>query len=65
MDPRNPSLALHLAWAYQAQGRLDEARRAFQQARDLGWQPARSDPLERSFLDQLDRTLGPGAAAMK
>src|SRR5262249_39612933 len=35
MDPRNPSLALHLAWAYQGQGRLDEARKAFQQARDL------------------------------
>jgi tetratricopeptide (TPR) repeat protein len=64
-DPRNPSLAIHMAWAYQARGRLDEARRAFRQARELGWRPNTSDPLERPLLDQLGRELTSGAAAMK
>ena len=64
-DPRNPNLAIHMAWAYQARGRLDEARRAFQQARELGWRPDTSDPLERSHLDQLGRELTSGAAARK
>ena len=64
-DPRNPNLAIHMAWAYQARGRLDEARSAFQQARELGWRPDKSDPLERSLLDQLGRELTSGAAARK
>ena len=64
-DPRNPNLAIHMAWAYQARGRLDEARSAFQQARELGWRLDKSDPLERSHLDQLGRELTSGAAAGK
>jgi tetratricopeptide (TPR) repeat protein len=55
--PRNPSLAVHLAWACQASGRIDEARKAFQQAKDLGWTLAATDPLERPFLDELGRAL--------
>ena len=35
-DPKNASLALHLAWAYQSAGKTDEARRALRQAEELG-----------------------------
>ena len=56
-DPRNPSFALHRAWAYQIEGKTDEARKAFQQAQDLGWKLAKSDPLERSFLEKLQQDL--------
>ena len=56
-DPRNPSLALHLAWAYQAEGKTDEARTALQQAKDLGWKVAASDPLERSLFEHWGREL--------
>jgi len=57
-DPRNPSLALHLAWAFQTVGKTEEARKAFQQAEKLGWKPEKSDPLERSFMDKLRQDLG-------
>ncbi len=57
-DPGNPSLARHLAWAYQARGRTDEARSAFQKAVDRGWKLANSDPLERAFMDRLRKDLG-------
>jgi cellulose synthase operon protein C len=58
-DPRMSTLALHQAWAYRAEGKTDEARRAFQHAKELGWTLATSDPLERPFLDQLGRALTP------
>jgi Flp pilus assembly protein TadD len=58
VDPRNPSLALHLAWAYQAGGKTQDARKAFQQAETLGWKPEQSDLLERSFMDRLRQDLG-------
>jgi tetratricopeptide (TPR) repeat protein len=57
-DPRNPNVAVHLAWAYQADGKTDLARKAFQQAKDLGWKVAKSDPLERSFMEKLRSELG-------
>ncbi len=57
VDPRNRSLALHLAWAYHAQGKTDEARLAFQEAEKLGWKPEKSDPLERPFIDSLRQGL--------
>ena len=57
VDPRNRSLALHLAWAYHAQGKSDEARQAFQEAEKLGWKPEKSDPLERPFIDSLRQGL--------
>jgi tetratricopeptide (TPR) repeat protein/predicted TPR repeat methyltransferase len=56
-DPRNPSFALHRAWAYREEGKTDEARKAFQQAQDLGWKVAKSDPLERSCIDKLQHDL--------
>ena len=65
IDPRKPSFALHLAWAYQAEGKIDEARKALQQAKDLGWKAAASDPLERPFLDRLGRELTVGAGETK
>jgi predicted Zn-dependent protease len=56
-DPRNPNLTLHLAWAYRDEGRTDEARKALQRAEELGWKRVNSDPLERSFIDKLQRDL--------
>ena len=58
VDPRNPSLALHLAWAYQQKGGgTDQARTALREAEAFGWRPASSDPLERRFMDQLRKDL--------
>jgi tetratricopeptide (TPR) repeat protein len=64
-DPRNPSVPLHLAWAYQSaqaandrDGSREEARKNFQKAVEMGWSPERSDPLERPHMDRLRRDLG-------
>ena len=58
VDPRNPNLARHLAWAYQQTGGgTDQARTALREAEAFGWRPARSDPLERRFMDQLRQDL--------
>lgn len=56
--PRNPNLQLHLAWAQQSDGKMEEARQAFQKAVTLGWKAERSDPLERSYIDKLRQELG-------
>ncbi len=56
-EPSNPNFALHQAWAYQAKGRTYDARKAFQQAQELGWEVAKSDPLERSFMEKLRQDL--------
>ena len=57
VDPKKRSLAVHLAWAYHAQGKIDEARQALQEAEKLGWKPENSDALERPFIDSLRRVL--------
>ena len=46
-DPRNPSFAVHQAWAYQAERKTDLARKVLQEAKNLGWNVAKSDPLEQ------------------
>jgi tetratricopeptide (TPR) repeat protein len=58
LDERNPNLPLHLAWARHAEGRNDKAKQAFNEALRLGWNPERSDPLERDFIDKLRQALG-------
>ena len=57
VDPKNLSLTLHLAWAYHEAGKMEEARKAFQQAQELGLKPDKRDPLERSMIDRLRRQL--------
>ena len=57
LDPRKSSSALHLAWAYQTLGQLDDAKLAFRKAGDLGWRVANADPLERGFMEKLRRDL--------
>jgi len=52
-EPRNVSLALHLAWAYHEAGKAQEALRAFQLAEELGLQPETRHPLERGIIDRL------------
>src|SRR5262249_25160836 len=37
LNPKNPSPALHLAWAFQMSGQLDEARQVLRTADELGW----------------------------
>jgi Flp pilus assembly protein TadD len=58
IDPKNPSVALHLAWVYGRMGRLDEARKAFQEAEALGYRPEAFDPLERTMVTKLRQELG-------
>jgi cellulose synthase operon protein C len=58
LSPGNPSPSLHLAWAYQTNGDLDQARRAFRKAVDLGWKVANSDPLEHKLMEKMRRDLG-------
>ena len=58
LDERKSSVALHLAWAYQALGKTAEAKQAFQQAVNLGWKAENSDPLERKLIDKLRHDLG-------
>jgi tetratricopeptide (TPR) repeat protein len=56
-EPRNPNFALHQAWAYREKGDTEGARRALDQAKQLGWTIAKCDPLERSLLDRWGRGL--------
>jgi tetratricopeptide (TPR) repeat protein len=58
VNSRNASVPLHLAWALRNEGKTDEARKAFQKALELGWNPERSDPLERLFMEKLRQELG-------
>ncbi len=57
-DPRNVSLALHLAWACQASGNDEQARDAFQQARALGLRSDTLDPFEREIVERLQTQFG-------
>jgi tetratricopeptide (TPR) repeat protein len=56
----NPSFALHLAWAYHAQGRIDQARTELKEAEKLGLRPMALDPLERAIVQKLRHDLFPG-----
>src|SRR5262249_35832147 len=56
-DMGSASLARHLAWAYRAEGKTNQAYEAFQQAEKLGWKPEKCDPLERPFMEKLRSEL--------
>ncbi len=56
-DPRNVSLAVHLAWAYEAAGKGEAARKAFQLAEKLGFRPEARHPLERGIINRLRAQL--------
>ncbi len=58
--PQKPSFALHLAWAYQAQGQTDQARKELQEAEKLGLKPQALDPLELAVFQRLRKELFPG-----
>ncbi len=58
LNPKDPSPVVHLAWAYQRRGQLEEAKKAFRQAGELGWRFAKSDPLERALMEKLGQDLG-------
>jgi Flp pilus assembly protein TadD len=56
-DPRNLSLALHLAWAFHAVGKLEDARAALKEAEALGLKPETRDPPERGIIARLRQEL--------
>jgi tetratricopeptide (TPR) repeat protein len=58
VDPKNPNVPLHIAWAQQKTGDRSEAQRAFRKAVELGWRADRSDPLERAHIEKLRQDLG-------
>jgi Flp pilus assembly protein TadD len=58
LNPKNPNPVLHLAWAYQSSGQLEEAKKAFRQAGEPGWKLAQKDPLQRGLLVKLRKDLG-------
>ena len=57
LDPRKANSALHLAWALQAIGQLDEAKNALQKAEALGWKVTNTDPMERAIINKLREDL--------
>jgi tetratricopeptide (TPR) repeat protein len=63
LDPANPSLAIHLAWAYHEAGKTDAARDAFQRAESLGLKLESRDPLERRIIERLRAELAARRAA--
>ncbi len=64
-DPKNASLAVHLAWAYQTAGKTDEARRALRDADELGLRLEARHPLERGFIARLRSELTSGTCICK
>ena len=56
--PKYASFYVHMAWFYQAKGRLEEVRQAFQQAEALGYTTEGTDPLERPSMVKLRLDLG-------
>ena len=56
-NPRKMSLALHLAWAHQAKGNSEEARRQYSRAEELGLKILQLDPLERAIVNELRTKL--------
>jgi len=59
-SPQNPSFAMHLAWAYHAKGRIDQARTILREAEKLGLKAGRLDPLELAVFQRLRKELSPG-----
>jgi tetratricopeptide (TPR) repeat protein len=59
-SPRNPSYALHLAWAYRAKGQDDQARSQLDEADRLGLKLQALDPLERAIVVKLRQELSRG-----
>jgi tetratricopeptide (TPR) repeat protein len=59
-EPNRPSFAFHLAWAYQASGRSDQARVELRAAERLGLRVERLDPLELAIFQKLRKELAPG-----
>ena len=59
-SPDKPSLALHLAWAFEAKGKKEEACQQFLRAEKLGLKVQSLDPLERKFIKKLRSELFPG-----
>jgi hypothetical protein len=57
IDPANPSLSLHLAWAYQLLGRTEEARAALRKSDELGLKPEAIDSLESEYIKPLRRQI--------
>jgi tetratricopeptide (TPR) repeat protein len=57
LDARNANVPLHLAWASQAEGKMAQALKAYDEAIKLGWKAERSDPLERAFIDKLRQEI--------
>jgi Flp pilus assembly protein TadD len=59
-SPREPSYALHLAWAYQAKGLIEQARAELREAEKLGLKPGRVDPLDMALFERLKKALSSG-----
>jgi predicted Zn-dependent protease len=57
--PQNSSFALHLAWAYQAQGQSDQAWLQLREAERLGLKSQALDPLELTVFQRLQKELSP------
>jgi cellulose synthase operon protein C len=57
--PQNASFAFHLAWAYQAKGQADQARKEIREAEELGLRPQALDPLELAVFKRLRKALFP------
>src|SRR5208337_3018564 len=58
--PDNSSLALHLAWAFEAKGRNEDARKELLTAEQLGLRTKVLDPFERVIVQKLRNELFPG-----
>jgi tetratricopeptide (TPR) repeat protein len=58
--PQSKSLALHLAWARQAKGDTDQARKEYNRAESLGLVIQELDPLERAIVQKLRNELSQG-----
>ena len=57
LNPSNPNHILHQAWAYRLKGDDDEARKAVQKAKELGWTISRCDPLESNIIREWGKDL--------
>jgi predicted Zn-dependent protease len=58
-DPSNPGLAFHLAWALEAKGMNEEARKELLTAQQLGLRAEVLDAYERSIIKRLKEELSP------